>query len=256
MQQVSSNPLDQVRIVLSHTSHPGNIGAAARAMKTMGLSQLYLINPKAFPDVAASTMAVGADDLLANSCVVDTLEQALLGVTLVAGCTARPRDLSHAMHSAREAAPLLAGQAALAPVALVFGTEMSGLTNAELDACHVLIHIPANPEFSSLNLAAAVQILAYEMRLACGAAVMPEAAPLPLARHDELECFYQTLETALIEIGFLNPAMPRRLMTRLRRLFARARLEHEEFNILMGILKRVRAPRPENSAFADNDIVE
>ncbi len=243
MQQNQVENLSQVRVVLSHTSHPGNIGSAARAMKTMGLSRLYLVNPKRFPDAIAVAMSVGAADLLDSAQVVGSLEEALVGVTLVAGCTARTRGLSHAMLSARDAAPQMAAQAAHSPVALVFGTEMSGLTNAELNLCHLLVHIPANPDFSSLNLAAAVQILAYEMRIACGAGIMPDQADLPLAQHDEMEHYYQLLEHTLVEIGFMNPAAPRRLMTRLRRLYARARIEREELNILMGILKRIHQPK-------------
>ncbi len=252
MQQNHIESLDHVRIVLSHTSHPGNIGSAARAMKTMGLSRLYLVNPKRFPDAIAVAMSEGAADLLDSAQVLSSLEEALVGVTLVAGCTARTRGLSHDMLSVRDAAPQLALQAAHSPVALVFGTEMSGLTNAELDLCHLLVHIPANPDFSSLNLAAAVQILAYEMRLACGADRVPEAS-MPLAQHDEMEHYYHELERTLVEIGFMNPAAPRRLMTRLRRLYARARIEREELNILMGILKRIHQPKAGTCFVADPD---
>lgn len=244
MTQIDSvERLKRIRVVLSHTSHPGNIGAAARAMKTMGLSQLVLVNPKHFPDPVAVAMASSAADVLENAYVVGCLADALVGVSLVAGCTARPRDLSHTMSSVRDAAPLLALQASHAPIALVFGTEMSGLSNAELDLCHVLVNIPANPDYSSLNLAAAVQILAYEMRIACGAENVPAQAQFPLAQHDELERYYIDLEQTLTEIGFLNPARPKRLMTRLRRMFSRTRLEREELNILMGILKRTRDPK-------------
>lgn len=248
--------LQRVRIVLCQTSHPGNIGAAARAMKTMGLGDLRLVRPKTFPDAAAQAMASGADDVLAAAQVVTRLEDALAGAELVVGCTARARDLSHRMIDAREAAGLLATHARRAPVALLFGTEMSGLSNEELEQCQLLVRIPANPHYSSLNLAAAVQILAYELRVASVLAPQPGEAPYPLARHDDLERFYRELESTLIGIGFLDPLMPKRLMTRLRRLFSRTRIEHEEFNILMGILKRIRYPRPGVGGIQDNDIVE
>ncbi|MHB0991544.1 MAG: RNA methyltransferase [Burkholderiales bacterium] len=243
------NPLRNVRIVLSHTSHPGNIGAAARAMKTMGLHDLRLVRPKAFPDPMAVAMSAGATDVLDGAGITDTLSEALVGATLVVGCTARRRDLSHELLSARDAAPLLLDQARAAPVALVFGTEMSGLTNAELDQCQMLVQIPANPDYSSLNLAAAVQILGYELRCA-----LPETVAVPdkpageLAPHDDLELFYQEMEQTLIQIGFLNLAAPRRLMTRLRRLYARVKLEKDELNILMGILKHIKSPTQINVA--------
>ena len=232
--------LGRVRVVLSHTSHPGNIGAAARAMKTMGLSDLRLINPLHFPDDMAVAMSSGATDVLGAAQVSDTMEQALTGAVVVAGCTARARGLSHAWLTAREGAERLMMHAAHEPVALVFGTEMSGLSNAELDLCQLLIHIPANPRCSSLNLAAAVQVLAYELRQTLTSPVIEQAQPKPLARHEEMERFYHDLELALIEIDFLNPLMPRRLMVRLRRLFARAQPEREEFDMLMGILKQIR----------------
>lgn len=250
-----SNLLNNVRIVLSHTSHPGNIGAAARAMKTMGLHDMRLVQPKQFPDPAAVAMSSGATDVLDAAVVTEDLASALTGATMVVGCTARRRDLSHTMLSAREIAPLLVAQAANGPVALLFGTEMSGLTNAELDQCQMLVHIPANPDYSSLNLASAVQILSYELRCAVPELAMVEAAPQALAQHDDLELFYRELERTLIAIGFLNLAAPRRLMTRLRRLYSRAQLEKEELNILMGILKLMRNPAQVNVP-KDWDIVD
>ena len=247
-----NNPLRNVRIVLSHTSHPGNIGATARAMKTMGLHDLRLVRPKAFPDPMAVAMSAGATDVLDGAGITATLGESLVGATLVVGCTARRRDLSHELLSARDAAPLLLAQAAVAPVALVFGTEMSGLTNAELDQCQMLVQIPANPDYSSLNLAAAVQILGYELRCALQAAADPNASPAKpvaeLAAHHDLELFYQEMEQTLVQIGFLNLAAPRRLMTRLRRLYARAQLEKDELNILMGILKHIKTPARINAA--------
>jgi tRNA/rRNA methyltransferase len=226
--------LDNVRVILSHTSHPGNIGAAARAMKTMGLSQLYLINPRFFPDDQATAMAAGADDILQNAVVCATLDEALQGVVFVAGMSARVRDISQEVLAPREAMPLVMQQAQQ-PVALLFGTEMSGLTNDELARCQLMVRIPVNPEFSSLNLAAAVQLVSYELRLAagqgdCGA---PEVSP---ASAEHVEGFFRQLEETLIEIEFLNGKHPTKLMHKLRRLYARARLESEEINILRGIL--------------------
>lgn len=250
-----SDLLNNVRIVLSHTSHPGNIGATARAMKTMGLHDLRLVCPKQFPDPAAVAMSSGATDVLDTATVTEDLASALTDAVMVVGCTARRRDLSHTMLSAREAAPLLLSHAANAPVALVFGTEMSGLTNAELDQCQMLVNIPANPDYSSLNLAAAVQILSYELRCALPELAMLESTQQELARHDDLELFYRELERTLIAIGFLNLAAPRRLMTRLRRLFSRTQLEKEELNILMGILKLMRNPAQVNVP-KDWDIVD
>ncbi len=233
------NPLDQIRVVLSHTSHPGNIGSAARAMKTMGLSQLILLNPKKFPHAEASALAAGAVDNLERAQVCEQLDEALQGTVLVAGVTARRRDLSHQMLSVRDAAIEIVKQAAAHPVALLFGTEMSGLSNAELDKCQLLITIPANPEFSSLNLAAAVQIVAYEMRMAALGASVPELNDEAPATFEQIENFYGHLEQVIVATGFLDPRIPKRLMQRLRRLFSRSRLEKNEVDILRGILKSV-----------------
>ena len=228
---------DRIRIVLCETTHPGNIGAAARAMKTMGLSTLVLVSPKTFPDDQATAMASGADDLLASAVRCDTLAQALAGTTLAVGLTARRRDLSHPMVPLRDAALQAAQGAREGAVALVFGTEMSGLSNAQLDACQLLANIPADPAFSSLNLAASVQVAAYELRQALLQDRGATGRDHPLATHDEMEGFYAHLERVLLGSGFLDPAHPGRLMTRLRRLFARSRVEREEVSILRGILK-------------------
>lgn len=228
--------LGNVRVVLSHTSHPGNIGAVARAMKTMGLSQLYLVNPKRFPDAAADAMASGATDVLASATVCNSLDEALQGSVFAVGLTARRRDLSHTMVTLRESAPQIVAKALNAPVALIFGTEMSGLSNAELEKCQQLMTIPVNPEYGSLNLAAAVQVVAYELRL-CSVGAVALDDGFPLATFEEIDQFYTHLEETLIKIDFLDPKHPKRLMTRLRRLFARAVLEKEEVNILRGVLK-------------------
>jgi tRNA/rRNA methyltransferase len=227
--------MENIRVVLSHTTHPGNIGAAARAMKTMGLRHLYLINPRYFPDPQADAMAAGADDLLRDAVVCSSIDEALQGVVFTVAMTARLRDISIEVKSPREAMPLLLQQAAQQPVALLFGTEMSGLTNEEMGKAQVLVNIPASPDFSSLNLAAAVQVMGYELNVAAQSHVpnVPEARPAP---HEQMEGFFAHLEKTLFEIGFFTTQEPARLMRRLRRLYARARLEQEEINILRGIL--------------------
>jgi tRNA/rRNA methyltransferase len=234
---MSSSPaLANVRVVLVSTSHPGNIGGAARAMKTMGLGDLRLVSPRHFPDAQAEAMASGATDVLERARVCGTLDEALAGTVLAAGASARGRELRAETLDARQAALRLAAEAAHQPVALVFGPEQAGLTAEDLGRCQLLVRIPANPEYPSLNLAAAVQILGYELRMAALGAPPPPAPEFPLATLDELERFYQHLEQTLVETGFLDPGNPRRLMPRLRRLFSRARLEKEEVNILRGIL--------------------
>lgn len=242
----SVSALDRIRVVLSHTFHPGNIGAVARAMKTMGLSRLYLVNPQRYPDAEATTRATGAADVLEQAVVCASLDDALQGTVLTVATTSRRRDLSHPLLTPRAAAPLLLAEAQHGEVALLFGAETSGLTNAELDRCQMLLMIPTNPEFASLNLASAVQVLAYELRTA-----LPDGA-LPVAEEEgnrasfeEVEGFYGHLEQAMMATGFLDPASPKRLMHRLRRLFARSRLEREEVNILRGILTSL-APRGKN----------
>jgi tRNA/rRNA methyltransferase len=222
-------------VVLSHTTHPGNIGAAARAMKTMGLRHLYLINPRFFPDPQATAMAAGADDILANAVVCGSIDEALQGVAYTAAMTARLRDISIEVKPPREAMPLLLQEAASQPVALLFGTEMSGLTNEEMVRAQLGVNIPADPEFSSLNVAAAVQVVAYEL-VTAAQAFAPAAAETRAATHEQREGLYAHLEKTLYEIGFFTTQNPTRLMQRLRRLYARARLEAEEINLLRGIL--------------------
>lgn len=234
----SPSPLDRVRIVLSHTSHPGNIGAAARAMKTMGLSRLVLVNPAHFPDPQADAMAAGAVDVLANALVCRSLEEALLGTTFATAMTARRRGLAVEPLWAREAAAELAVLAGKGEVALVFGNETAGLSNEEVSLCMRWAKIPTDPDWSSLNLAQAVQVLCYELRLAA----VDVGAPPPItdagepASHEEVEGLVGHLERAAVGSGFLDPAQPKRLMPRMRRLFARARLEKEEVAILRGML--------------------
>lgn len=226
---------DNIRVVLSHTTHPGNIGAAARAMKTMGLRRLYLVNPRYFPDPQATAMAAGADDILANAVVCGSIDEALQGVVYTAAMTARLRDISIEVQAPREAMPKVWQEALTGQVALLFGTEMSGLTNEEMGRAQLGVNIPASPDFSSLNIAAAVQVIAYELNLAAGA-VVPDTAGHPPATHEQREGLFAHMEKTLYQIGFFTTQNPSRLMQRLRRLYARARLEAEEVNLLRGIL--------------------
>ncbi len=233
-----TSPLARVRIVLSHTSHPGNIGAAARAMKTMGLSRLVLVNPRHFPDPQAEAMAAGAGDVLARAQVCASLEEALAGTTFATAMTARRRGLAVEPLWAREAATELSVLAVRSEVALVFGNETAGLSNEEVSLCMRWAKIPTDPDCSSLNLAQAVQVLCYELRMAAVDAGVPPAindAGVP-AGHEEVEGLMAHLERAATASGFLDPAQPKRLMPRMRRLFARAGLEKEEVNILRGML--------------------
>jgi tRNA/rRNA methyltransferase len=243
-----SYPLDKVRVVLSHPSHPGNIGAVARAMKTMGLSSLYLLNPKTFPDKEAERRAAGAWDILNNAKVCSSLDEALSGTVLAAAVTARPRDLSPEVFDARCGALELIDHTRRGHVAVVFGTEMSGLTTFEVSKCHVVVHIPANPDYSSLNLASAVQVMTYELRMALPQPHSVSQPVAPAAGFEEIELLCLHLERVAINTGFLDPREPKRLMQRIRRLLARARLEKEEVNILRGILgaceKRMKLCEP------------
>jgi tRNA/rRNA methyltransferase len=235
-----SGLLDRIRVVLSHTSHPGNIGAAARAMKTMGLSRLVLVAPDSFPDPIADARASGALDVLQAATVVPTLADALEGTLMAAALTARRRDLSVPPSLPRDAAPELIRHARAGDVALVFGTEASGLSNEEVALCSLPVTIPANPAYSSLNLAAAVQLLCYELRLAALQPTLPEP-PADAASFEDIERFHAYLEELMRESGFYDPNTSRRLLPRLRRLFGRVRLERDEINILRGLLAALRS---------------
>ena len=217
---------DAIRIVLVGTTHPGNIGASARAMKTMGFKQLVLVNPEHYPNADATARASGADDVLYHAQVVNHLDAALEGCNLVLGASARRRGINCAELDPRACAQQALNISRNGQVALVFGREHSGLTNEELDRCHFMVRIPANPDYSSLNLAAAVQVLCYELRMAVELAddtadntIINDTTPAPA---QEMERFYQHLQEALLDLGFLNPSNPRHLMRRLRRLYGRA----------------------------------
>jgi len=228
-----------VRVVLINTTHPGNIGATARAMKTMGLSSLHLVTPKIFPNAEATAMASGADDLLQTAVVHDSLDSALEGSALVMGTSARLRSLPMPLLDARAASERAVAESAAHEVAILFGRERYGLTNEEMQRCQYLVNIPSNPAYSSLNLAQAVQIIGYELRVAAMGGAGVAEPPLDWEPVDaaQMEGLFEHLEQTLLDIRFLNPKQPKRLMMRLRRLFNRARPDQNEINILRGILK-------------------
>ncbi|OQW94884.1 MAG: hypothetical protein BWK79_04430 [Beggiatoa sp. IS2] len=240
--------LDNIHIVLVGITHPGNIGAAARAMKTMGIMNLTLVQPRQFPCVEATVRAAGADDVLANAHVYDTFEESLQECTLVFGTSARQRSIPWPIMTPKACAQLAV--ATPTKVAIVFGREQTGLTNRELSCCHYLVQIPTHPLFTSLNIAAAVQIMTYELfseysavnplsvinqppSLSDDGSLRVEHYPVP---SESMEQFYQHLEQTLIELSFLNPQKPKRLLRRLRRLFNRTQPDAAEMNILRGIL--------------------
>ncbi len=237
------DPLRNIRVVLCEPSHPGNIGAAARALKTMGLSQLVLVKPLRFPDPEAQWRASRATSVLDAARVCGSLDEALEGTIFSVACSARSREMAVPAVTVRDAAAQLIDIARAQPVALVFGNETSGLTTADVNKCRLIAAIPANPEYSSLNLAAAVQVFAYELRMAALGDEAPGSRPRELASHQEVEGFFGHLEDTLAAGGFLDPGHPKKLMPRLRRLFARTQLETDEVNILRGILKTLGNPK-------------
>ncbi|MCG3142963.1 MAG: tRNA (cytidine/uridine-2'-O-)-methyltransferase TrmJ [Gammaproteobacteria bacterium] len=241
------NPLRRIRVVLVEPTHPGNIGAAARAMKTMGLHNLALVRPHEFPCAAATAMAAGADDLLVRAQVADSLQETLGGCGWVIGTSARTRTIPWPVHDPREAAGRALAMAGEAEVAVVFGREHAGLTNDELELCQAVVRIPSDPDFGSLNLGAAVQVLAYELRMQWLAGQQAAAVEMvndaPPATSDDMARLYAHLEETMIETGFLDPVKPRRLMRRVRRLFNRAGLDRNEVNIIRGFLTAVQDRR-------------
>lgn len=232
-----------IRVVLVGTTHPGNIGAVARAMKNMGLVDLCLVEPRYFPHEEAVARASGADDVLENARVVDSLAEAIADCVYVVGASARTRTINWPCLDAKDAAARLVDESSHGNVTIVFGPEKAGLSNTDLDHCDTLLTIPANPDFSSLNLAMAVQVITYEIRAAQTEKRPEYEADAPLATSEELELFYAHLEQVATDIGFLDPDNPRHLMRRLRRLFIRARVDQNEVNILRGILTAIERNR-------------
>lgn len=233
--------LNRIRIILVNTTHPGNIGATARAIKTMGLNQLILVAPQKFPHQDATFRAAGADDLLEKAIVVNQLSEALRNCDWVIGASVRQRKLARPILNPKQAALKIRDELT-GNVAIIFGRESSGLTNAELSLCHDQIFIPTDPDFSSLNVASAVQVIAYELRMAM---LLDTKLPLretkedPLANANEVAQFYEHLRQTLLAIQFLNHKQPKRLMERLQLLFNRAHLTVTEINILRGILRAI-----------------
>ncbi|MBM4201720.1 MAG: RNA methyltransferase [Gammaproteobacteria bacterium] len=233
--------LSNIRIVLVGTTHPGNIGAAARAMRNMGLSDLALVAPKIYPSEQATARAAGADDVLAAAGVYDSLREAIADCRLIVGASARSRAIPWPQLTPRECADLAGRQPADSRTAILFGREHSGLTNEELERCHFLLHIPSNPEFSSLNVAAAVQLVAYELFLMDRGGEARAEPATQLATAAELESFFGHLEATLWDIGFLHERKPGdSTLRRLRRIYNRSGLEQSEIHLLRGILSTMQ----------------
>ncbi len=229
-----------MRFVLVEPTHPGNIGAAARAIRVMGFADLVLVQPKQFPHAEATAMAAGADDVLAGTRVVATLADAIADCSVVFGTSARRRSLGWPEFDARGAAERAAAHDTAA--AFVFGRERSGLTNDELDQCQFMLHVPSADDYGSLNLAQAVQIVAYECRMHTRGSDPPPGQAMPTRQ--EMEYFFDHLHASISDIGFLDPTNPRKVMRRLRRLFNRAEPSSLELNLLRGVLKHARDPAP------------
>lgn len=244
-----------IRIVLVGTTHPGNIGGAARAMKNMGLSRLYLVAPKEYPSDKAVWRSAGATDVLDSAVVVETLDEAIGGCSLVVGTSARERRIPWPLLDPRECGESVWVESGHHEVAIVFGREDRGLTNEELHKCNYHVHIPANEEYSSLNLATAVQVICYEVRMAFLTATEGKTLPghswdMPPADSSAVENYYQHLEETLAGLGFLDPENPKQTMTRLRRMYNRVRMDQMELNILRGVLTAMQ-----NYVFYTNKVV-
>ena len=232
--------LDNIRIVLVNTSHPGNIGGVARAMKNMGLSRLYLVAPRQYPDEQADWRAASASDVLDSAVVTATLEEAIGDCQFVVGTSARNRRIPWPLQNPRQCAGRMAMASSREQVAVLFGREDRGLTNDELQVCNLHLNIPTAEAYSSLNLAMAVQIVCYELQMLVAQPDVPASEDAhwdtPFASRENMERFYTHLEQTLVDIEFLDPLAPRQLMSRLRRLYSRVRLDEMELNILRGIL--------------------
>ncbi|MBU0743798.1 MAG: RNA methyltransferase [Gammaproteobacteria bacterium] len=230
---------NNIRIVLVNTSHPGNIGAVARAMKTMQLENLYLVNPKEFPNVNATAMAAGADDILAKATVTKSLQEALHDTKIVFGTSTRFRVLQLPPLNPKEAAKIITNEGKAHEVAIVFGRENNGLSNEELEMCNYQVYIPTDPIFSSLNLAAAVQLIAYEIKMTEQPNTSFNSSPIELASSDEIQYFYQHLQQTLLDVNFLYHKNQDLLMAKLKRMFNKTQLEKKEVSILRGILTAI-----------------
>ena len=233
--------LSHIKIVLVETSHPGNIGAVARAMKNMAMSNLRLVSPKIFPSADATSRASGANDILSGADVYDSLSEAIADCQIVLGASARDRTISWPELTARACAEKYVGSTnSKVNVAIVFGRENSGLKNHELDLCHYLLRIPCNSDYSSLNLAAAVQVVSYELFIASGIkeiSTIGDKDADPLASMKQMELFYQHLQQTIADIGFLHVEKTQSVMRRLRRIFNRIELDTKELDILRGIFR-------------------
>lgn len=252
----SDSPLDNIRVVLVNTQHPGNIGSTARAMLTMGLRDLVLVNPSRFPHPQARMTAAHAEGVVDAARVVGSLPEAVADCAWVVASSARPRHLGDEPMRPWDAAARAVATAAGAKVAIVFGCERTGLTNEELDSCHAATMIPANPGYSSLNLSQAVQVLAYELRRAALSEIPAVSGKRGLDWYappstEEMELFYGHFERVLMSTGFLDPSNPRLLMRRLRQLFNRASPDRNELNILRGILTSIEKPKRRRISLPD-----
>ncbi|MEH6579465.1 MAG: tRNA (cytosine(32)/uridine(32)-2'-O)-methyltransferase TrmJ [Amphritea sp.] len=244
--------LDNIRVVLINTFHPGNIGAAARAMKNMGLSNLYLVEPRIYPSEEADSRAAGAKDVLDNATVVETLDEAIADCQLVVGTSARNRTFDLPIFDAHECGKKIAGEADNGKVAIIFGRETMGLHNHELQKCNFHVYIPANPEYPVLNVSAAIQLVCYEIWQAHNKRdIIHQEQPYPL--HKEMELFYEHLESALRKTNFIIPQHEGKVLTRLRRYFNRTRPEKTELNMLRGILTSIDETAAKVSATAQQD---
>ena len=232
--------LSHIKIVLVETTHPGNIGAVARAMKNMAMTNLWLVSPKIFPSADATSRASGADDVLAKATVCKSLHEAIADCQIVIGASARCRTISWPEITPRECAEHIASNGSDKKVAIIFGRENSGLKNHELDLCHFLLRIPCNSEYSSLNIAAAVQVVCYELFITADlheSMVIGDRGKIPIASAMQMESFYTHLYQALTDIGFMHPDKSKSIMRRLRRIYNRVQLDTKELDILRGILR-------------------
>lgn len=241
--QTKSNPLKKFRIILCRTSHPGNIGSSARALKTMGFSRLYLVKPNNFPSSEANSLASGADDVLKKAIIVESLEDALIGVNYTVGFTARKRELTQPHENIRTAATKIFPMAEKNEVALLFGNEKNGLSNDEIKHCQILSFIDASKDYSSLNLSQAVQIVCHEIRMMTDLYLNNDIIKVTTPKyvsHNVIDGFFNHLESVLDQIGFLKKIQAERLMQRLRLMFNRINLDKDEVNILRGILSEIQ----------------